>query len=76
MNLLATTYLMLGEPDRAEPLLNEALPIERELFPADIQTARTLEGLSNLMIRRGQVQEALAPAAGGPRNRSPCPPGG
>ncbi len=62
MNLLATTYLMLGEPDRAEPLLNEALPIERELFPADIQTARTLEGLSNLMIRRGQIHEALAPA--------------
>jgi tetratricopeptide (TPR) repeat protein len=62
MNLLATNYLMLGQPDRAEPLLQEALPIERELYPQDIQTARTLEGLSNLMIRRGQITEALAPA--------------
>jgi tetratricopeptide (TPR) repeat protein len=59
MNLLASNYLMLGDPERAEALLQEALPIERERFPEDIQTARTLEGLSNLMTRRGQGPEAL-----------------
>jgi tetratricopeptide (TPR) repeat protein len=59
MNLLASNYLMLGDPERADALLQEALPIERELYPEDIQTARTLEGLSNLLIRRGQEREAL-----------------
>jgi tetratricopeptide (TPR) repeat protein len=59
MNLLASNYLMLGEPERAEALLQEALPVERELFPENTQTARTLEALSNLMIRRSQAREAL-----------------
>jgi len=62
MNLAASNYLMLGDPERAEALLQEALPIERELYREDIQTARTLEGLSNLLIRRGQGREALPPA--------------
>lgn len=62
MNLAASNYLMLGDSERAEALLQEALPIERELYPGNIQTARTLEGLSNLMLRRGQGQEALPPA--------------
>lgn len=59
MNLLASNYLMLGNPERAELLLQEALPIEREFYPEDIQTARTLEGLSSLMLRRDQAREAL-----------------
>src|SRR5262245_24957398 len=62
MNLLASNYLMIGELARAEALLNEALPIERELFPTDIQTARTLEGICNALVRRGKPQEAIAPA--------------
>ena len=62
MNLAASNYLMLGDAERAEALLQEALPIERELYPEDIQMARTLEGLSNLAIRRGQGREALPPA--------------
>ncbi|MCX6629892.1 MAG: tetratricopeptide repeat protein [Candidatus Solibacter sp.] len=62
MNLAASNYLMLGDPERAEGLLQEALPILREFYPEDIQTARTLEGLSNLMVRRGLGREALAPA--------------
>jgi tetratricopeptide (TPR) repeat protein len=59
MNLLASNYLMLGDPGRAEALLQEALPIERERYPENIQTARSLEGLSNLLTRRSQVREAL-----------------
>ncbi len=62
MNLLAGNYLMLGEQDRAEALLQEALPVERELYPENIQTARTLEAMSNLMIRRDQGREALSTA--------------
>ena len=59
MNLLASNYLMLGDPDRAEALFREALPIERELYPRDIQTARTLEGLAYGLVRRRQAREAL-----------------
>ena len=59
MNEMATNYLMTGDPDRAEALYREALPIERELYPRDIQTARTLQGLSYGLVRRGLGQEAL-----------------
>jgi tetratricopeptide (TPR) repeat protein len=58
MNLLASNYLMIGSVEQAEALLVEALPIERELFPEDIQTARTLEGMCNAMIRLGRYVEA------------------
>ena len=59
MNLLASNYLMVGDPERAEILLKDALAIERELYPEDIQTARTLEALSNLFVRREKGSEAL-----------------
>src|SRR5258708_16831942 len=59
INELATSYLMTGDPDRAEALYREALPIERELYPRDIQTARTLQGLSYGLVRQGLGQEAL-----------------
>lgn len=59
INELATNYLMTGDPDRAEALYREALPIERELYPRDIQTARTLEGLSYDLVRRKLGQESL-----------------
>ncbi len=62
MNLLASTYLLLGNSDLAEALLQEALPIERELYPGDIQLARTLEGISNSLVRAGRFREAIAPA--------------
>ena len=59
MNLLASNYLMLGDPGRAEALYREVLPIERELYPRDIQTARTLEGLAYGLVQRRQAREAL-----------------
>jgi len=62
MNLLASNYLMIGQTERADELLKEALPIARELFPKDIQTARALEGICNVLVRRGQADEAIAPA--------------
>jgi tetratricopeptide (TPR) repeat protein len=62
MNELATNYLMTGDPERAAAVYREVLPIERELYPRDIQTARTLEGLSYGLVREGQGQEALLQA--------------
>ena len=62
MNLLASSYLMLGNPERSEALLQEALPVERELYPSDIQTARTLEGISSALVRRGLARDALPQA--------------
>ena len=59
MNLLASNYLMLGNPERAGALFQQAILIERELYPEDIQTARTLEGISNGLIRDGHPKEAL-----------------
>ncbi|MEO8372722.1 MAG: tetratricopeptide repeat protein [Candidatus Solibacter sp.] len=59
MNLLASNYLMLGAIGKAETLLTSALRIEREFFPQDIQTARSLEGLSNLLIKENRPAEAL-----------------
>ena len=59
MNLLANNYLMVGDPDRADPIFQQLLPIERELYPDDIQTARTLQGLSYGLVRRQRAREAL-----------------
>lgn len=58
-NALAHVYMMLGELDRAESTLNEILPIERELFPKDLQLAHTLAGLSSLHLRAGRADDAL-----------------
>ncbi|MEO8593302.1 MAG: tetratricopeptide repeat protein [Candidatus Solibacter sp.] len=60
MNLLAGNYLMLDDAAKAETLLSAALPIERSLYPEDLQTARTLEGLSSLSIRNNRPADALA----------------
>ena len=59
MNLLAGNYLMMGNPERGEMLFQEALPIERELYAGDIQTARTLEGLAYGLVWRRRPREAL-----------------
>jgi tetratricopeptide (TPR) repeat protein len=59
MNLLAGAYLMLGDDERALSLFNEALKVERELYPNDLQLARTLAGLSLLRLRAKSPEEAL-----------------
>jgi tetratricopeptide (TPR) repeat protein len=58
MNLLASNYLMIGRVEDAEALFREVLTVAREEFPKDIQTARALEGLSNVMVRHGKGEEA------------------
>ena len=62
MNLLATNYLMLGQLEKAEAVLNEVLPLTRAEFPDGIQTARSLEILSGVLNRHGKFAEAMAPA--------------
>ena len=59
LNLLANSHLTLGDPDRADAIFQELLPVERELYPDDVQTARTLQGLSYGLVRRNRGQEAL-----------------
>ncbi len=60
MNLLAGTYLMLGDDRRAATLFEEALHVERELYPDDLQLARTLAGLGLLQLHAKKPEEALA----------------
>ena len=62
VTLLASNDLMIGHVDEADALLQEALPVTRQLFPKDIQMARVLEGICNVLVRRGRAAEALAPA--------------
>jgi tetratricopeptide (TPR) repeat protein len=59
-NVLASMYMMLGEPERAIGLLEEVLPIERKLYPSDVQLARTLGGLASLHMRQGRVDKGMA----------------
>lgn len=59
MNLLAGAYLMLGDDGRAAPLFDEALRTERELYPNDLQLARTLAGEGLLRLHDNQPEEAL-----------------
>ena len=60
INLLAGVALMLEDADYAEKLFNEALPIEREILPHDVQLARTLGGLAALRTQQSKPDEALA----------------
>ena len=62
MNLLAMVYLVEGDFDRAGPLLEEALAIEREHFPNDVALARTLGQIARLRMGTGGIADALAPA--------------
>jgi tetratricopeptide (TPR) repeat protein len=59
MNLLANNHLTMGDPDCADAIFQQLLPVERELYPDDVQTARTLQGLSYGLVRRQRAREAL-----------------
>jgi tetratricopeptide (TPR) repeat protein len=59
LNALSNVSMMLGDAPRAEAQLAEALAIERENYPADLQLAHTLAGLSALRRRAGKPDEAL-----------------
>lgn len=59
VNLLAGVDLMLNNYEEAGRLYGEALPIERELYPAEVELARTLGGLSHLELLNGHPDLAL-----------------
>ena len=59
INLHAASLLMLGEAARGEALLNEILPVERRLFPASLQLARTLAAFAILNTNRGHPDAAI-----------------
>jgi tetratricopeptide (TPR) repeat protein len=62
MTLLASDYLMLGELQKSEAILDEALPIARANFADDIQLARCLEIHSGILNRHGKLNESIEPA--------------
>jgi len=59
LNVLGNVYLFLGELDKAEAAYNEALPVEEELYPHDLQLAQTLAGLSSVRMRMGHPDDNL-----------------
>jgi tetratricopeptide (TPR) repeat protein len=58
VNLLAGLDLALGYDAAASELLNEALPIARQIDPEGIQSVRVLVGFAGLRIRDGRFDEA------------------
>src|SRR5262249_21210945 len=59
LNVLGGIHMMLGNVARAQVLFQEALPIERKLYPHDTQLARTLSGLASVNMLRGNAHQAL-----------------
>jgi tetratricopeptide (TPR) repeat protein len=59
VNRMAANYLTLGDAGRAERLYAEALPIEREFYPNDVQLAHSLGGLAAVHLRTGQTADVL-----------------
>lgn len=64
-NRLANVRVVRDEFDPAEAVYTENLAIEREFYPRDLQTARTLSGLGYLHSRQGKPRQALAEAEEG-----------
>jgi tetratricopeptide (TPR) repeat protein len=67
LNLLGGVYMMLGNHPRATELFEEALPVEREVFPNNVELARTISGLASLAMQENRAltgaplaEEALA----------------
>jgi tetratricopeptide (TPR) repeat protein len=58
LNLIGNVYQLI-DPARSEAYYNEALPVERELYPESVDLAYTLVGLANLRIRAARLDEAL-----------------
>jgi len=58
-NTLANAYAILGEPLKSETLFKDSLAVERELYPNEYETARTLTVLSTLYARANRVGDAL-----------------
>jgi tetratricopeptide (TPR) repeat protein len=59
LNILGGMHMMLGNQARATELFQEALPIERKLYPNDVQLARTLGGLASVYMRSNRAAEAM-----------------
>lgn len=62
MNAVGGLELTLNDYEHAGVVIEEALRIERELFPADPRLATTLAELATLRLRTGRMEEAPAPA--------------
>ena len=59
LNSLGNISLATGDSQKAEDCYAEALLVERQLYPNDIQLARTLTGLAAVRMQSGRLDEAL-----------------
>jgi tetratricopeptide (TPR) repeat protein len=59
MNMLGNVSMLLGDTKRAEALFQEALGIQRELYPNQIDMVHSLSGLAGLRLRAGKPEESL-----------------
>jgi len=59
LSLLGHAYVLLGDPDRAEAVLAEALPADRELYTGDVVLGHTLLGMSLVRRLQGKLEGAL-----------------
>ena len=59
MNLLGAYSAMLGDDAHAGSIYREALAVERRLFPNDVQYARSLTGLSMVLLHQDHVADAI-----------------
>lgn len=59
INALGGVYMMLGNDSKASALFHEVLPIERELFPSDVELDRTLSGLASLALRQNRPADGI-----------------
>jgi tetratricopeptide (TPR) repeat protein len=58
LNLLGGVQTLLGNHTRATSLFEEALAVEREAFPKDVQLARSLSGLATIALQSGRAKDA------------------
>jgi eukaryotic-like serine/threonine-protein kinase len=59
MDTIGNVYLGLGQPDEAQPLIEQSLSIRRALFgPDNLDVARSLLSLNRVYGERGQLQQA------------------
>ena len=59
INNIASVYLELGQPAKAEPLIREVLAIDRELLdPGDARLGKATSLMADVLIRRAQYAAA------------------
>lgn len=62
LNLAGSIALLQGDTTRAESCFNEALPVERKLYPASLELAHTLNRIAVLHTQEHDLEGGLSAA--------------